>query len=65
MGNGIWLNVNRLSLNIDKSYIIFHKVNKKAINEKEFIKKYLGVFLDSTLSWKHQISNISKKISQA
>ena len=73
----LWLNVNRLSLNIDKTnYIIFHpynnpmkqhitiKINNKAINEKEFIK-YLGVFIDSTLSWKHQISNISKKISQA
>ena len=40
------------------------KINNKAINDKEFIK-YLGVFIDSTLSWKHQISNISKKISQA
>ena len=37
------------------------KINKKAIKEKEFIK-YLGVFMDSTLSWKHQISTISKKI---
>ena len=27
--------------------------------------KYLGILIDSTLSWKHQISNISKKISRA
>ena len=73
----LWLNVNRLSLNIDKTnYIIFHpynkpmkehitiKINKNAIKEKEFIK-YLGVFIDSTLSWKHQISTISKKISRS
>ena len=73
----LWLNINRLSLNIDKTnYLIFHpynkpmkkhitiKINKKAINEKVYIK-YLGVLIDSTLSWKHQISNISKKISQA
>ena len=73
----LWLNVNRLSLNIDKTnYIIFHpynkpvkehitiKINKKAISEKEFIK-YLGVLVDSTLSWKYQISNITKKISRA
>ena len=33
------------------------KINNKAIN--------LVVFIDSTLSWKHQISNISKKISRA
>ena len=73
----LWLNVNRLSLNIDKTnYILFHpynkpmkehitiQINKKAIKETEFIK-YLGVLIDSTLSWKHQISNISKKISQS
>ena len=57
----LWLNVNRLSLNIDKTnFIIFHpynkplkqhitiKINKKAINEKESIK-YLGVLVDSSL----------------
>ena len=56
----LWLNVNRLSLNIDKAnYIIFHpynkpmkqhitiKINKKAIKEKESIQ-YLGVLIDST-----------------
>ena len=56
----LWLNINRLSLNIDKTnYIIFHpynkpmkqhtaiKINNKVINEKEF-NKYLGVFINST-----------------
>ena len=38
------------------------KINKKGINEKVYIK-YLGVLIDSTLSWKHLISNITKKIS--
>ena len=37
------------------------KINKKAINEKYFIK-YLGVLIYSTLSWKY---HISKKISQS
>ena len=86
----LWLNVNHLSVNIDKTnyiifhpyntdktnYIIFHpynkptkkritiKINKKAINEKEFIK-YLGVLIDSTLSWKYHITNISKNISRS
>ena len=63
----LWLNVNRLSLNIDKTnFIIFHpfnkpskqnvtiKINKKALNETEGIK-YLGVIIDSSLSWKHHI----------
>ena len=64
------------SLNIDKTnFIIFHplnkpskhnvtiKINKKAINEKESIK-YLGVIVDSSLSWKHHIS-LNKKIARA
>ena len=53
----LWLNVNHLSLNIDKTnFIIFHpfnkpskqhvtiKINKKALNEKECIK-YLGIII--------------------
>ena len=73
----LWLNANRLSLNIDKTnFIIFHpfnkpskkqvtiKINKKALNEKECIK-YLGVIIDSSLSWKYHIVSLSKKISRA
>ena len=72
-----WLLVNRLSLNIDKTnFIVFHpynkplnhkitlKIYKKALSEKDSIK-YLGVMIDSTLSWHIQIDNISKKISRA
>ena len=49
----LWLNLNRLSLNVSKTnFIIFHlynkplkhhitlKINKKAINEKDHIKFY-------------------------
>ena len=66
-----------MSQNIDKTnFLIFHpynkplkqnvtiKINKKAISEKDFIK-YLGVLVDSSLSWKYQISNLTKKISRA
>ena len=66
----LWLNVNRLSLNIDNTnFIIFHpfnkpskqnvtiKINKKTLNEKECIK-YLGVIIDSSLSWKHHILSL-------
>ena len=73
----LWLNVNRLSLNIEKTnYVIFHpynkpmkrqvtiKINRKAIDEKESIV-YFGVLIDSTLSWKNHILNISKKIARA
>ena len=73
----IWLNVNHLSLNIDKTnFIIFHpfnmpseqhvtiNINKKALNEKECIK-YLSVIIDSSLSWKHHISSLTKKMFRA
>ena len=58
----LWLNVNHLLHNIDKTnYIIFYpynkpmkqhitiKINKKANKEKECIK-YLGVIIDSIVS---------------
>ena len=73
----LWLSVNRLSLNIDKTnFVIFHpynkplkynvtiKINKKAISEKKSIK-YLGVLIDSTLSWKEHVLHLSKKLSRS
>ena len=73
----LWLNINCLSLNIDKTnFVIFHpfnkpskhnvtiKINNKAIKEKESIK-YLGIIVDSTLSRKQHIISITKKIARA
>ena len=73
----LWLNVNRLSLNLDKTnFIIFHpfnkpskqnvtiKIYKKALVEKECIK-YLGILIDSSLSWKHHILSLTKKLSRS
>ena len=72
-----WLIVNRLSLNIDKTnFVIFHpynkpvkqkitlKLHKNAISEKESVK-YLGIMIDSTLTWQTHIDKISKKNSRA
>ena len=39
-------------------------LNVKALNEKECIK-YLGVIIDSSLSWKHHILSLTKKISRS
>jgi hypothetical protein len=70
----VWLCANKLSLNIEKSnFVIFHPYQKNPdidINlsipgrylEKVDHIKYLGVFIDSHLSWKYQISHIAKKI---
>ena len=73
----LWLKVNRLALNISKTnFLIFHssqrrlnhnvtlKLDRKSLCQKEYIK-YLGVFVDSHLNWKHHISIVSKKISRS
>ena len=69
-----WLACNKLSLNIDKTnYVIFHPpqkklpfhmqilINNKIVKQEKTIK-YLGIFIDSHLSWKTHISHISKKV---
>ena len=72
----LWLNVNRLPLNVAKTnFFIFsshqkipdHNVtllmNNKALEQKDHVK-YLGVLLDQHLSWKYQIKNVALKVSR-
>ena len=71
-----WLTTNRLALNVDKSqFVLFHsssniphrkiriKIKNKRITEENDVK-FLGVLLDSTLSWKPHITELSKKLSK-
>ena len=71
-----WLDVNRLSLNIEKTnYIIFHssssslgstsgvKIGKDPIGRVKFIK-FLGVLLDENVSWRYHLSELSKKLAR-
>ena len=72
----VWLCANKLSLNIEKSnFVIFYPHQKKieidvslSINGRYLKKinyiKYLGVFIDSHLSWKYQVDHIAKKIKR-
>ena len=72
-----WLCLNRLSLNISKTnFVIFHArgkvkgsvvtilINKQAIDEVISVK-YLGILIDSQLTFKNHIDELSKKVSRA
>ena len=71
-----WLCINRLSLNISKTnFVIFCppskpkvpitiKINKEAIDESQYVK-YLGILIDSELSFKYHIVELKKKISRS
>ena len=71
-----WLKANRLNLNISKTnYVIIHSPSKKinefikiklggkAINQVNCIK-YLGIFIDSSLSWKPMSLNFQKNLRE-
>ena len=71
----IWLRANKLTLNIDKTYMIFHRAR---IKNKDFglgisinncaLKvencKYLGIILDTRISWVEDITFVKNKISK-
>ena len=67
-----WLDVNKLSLNIDKTnFIIFKspqhsslgtvniKIGNQPVKNSRYVK-FLGVLLDENLSWKYHLSELSK-----
>ena len=72
----IWLDVNKLSLNIDKTNFIIFKspqhsssqiINVKIGNlpiKKTCYVKFLGVLLDENLSWKYHLTELSKKLAR-
>ncbi len=72
-----WLNVNKLSLNTNKTkFILFRSSNKKpkynvkiAINDKniEQVKStnFLGIIIDECLTWNNHIAKVAKKIIRA
>jgi len=67
-----WLLANRLSVNVGKSnFVVFKQKKKTQINvtlngmtlEKKDTVKYLGILLDSQLSWQPQVSQVKRNIS--
>ena len=66
----IWLNINKLSLNIDKTHYIIFTSTKNRVQSPNLVKinnisikrvnntKFLGVILDSELKWKLLLSKL-------
>ena len=70
-----WLQLNGLSLNIDKTnFVSFHPPQRKILSfnlkisgmpvEQSIYVKYLGLIVDSHLNWKKHVHEVSKKISR-
>ena len=72
----MWLDVNKLSLNIDKTNFIIFKSPQHSFTEVVNIRignlhvkktcyiKFLGVLLDENLSWKFHLTELSKKLAR-
>ena len=72
-----WLCSNRLSLNVKKTEFIIFRPARTSLKNRVTLTlngckifestkvKYLGVILDSRLSWKHHIFELSKKLSRS
>ena len=68
-----WLKVNKLHLNIKKTHFMIFSRNKRSSSHSLLIKidgeklsevdktKFLGVYIDNKLAWKHHITIISGK----
>ena len=71
-----WLTINKLSLNVDKTHYMLFRTKRRACNVNGDVKigdkiisrvektKFLGVFMDSTLSWQYHIQYIEGKIAR-
>ena len=66
-----WFNANKLLLNLTKTVMINFWPNSTTtrikLNEQTIPlvsnTKFLGVFLDDTLNWKHHIANLHNKLT--
>ena len=75
-----WFKSNKLSLNVDKTkWLLYHPLSKRQFLpqslpnllieniciKREYVTKFLGVFIDENLSWKQHIDIVSSKISKS
>ena len=57
-----WFDANKLTLNAGKTqYMVFHRKQRTL---PATLAKFLGVIIDSNLSWNLHISNLSRKLAK-
>ena len=73
----VWLNANKISLNVQKTELVIFKQKRKILDHKIKIKlnrkrlyptpsvKYLGVKIDENLNWHHHINDLAAKLNSA
>ena len=72
-----WLNANRISLNVKKTEMVIFKSKQKKLEGDLKIKlcgktlyptesiKYLGVKIDTNVTWQHNVNDLSIKLNRA
>lgn len=61
-----WLNANELFLNEDKTKTVTFELRSKPTSAKtEKVQKFLGIMIDSSLSWTQHISSLKSKLSSS
>ena len=72
----IWLQVNKLKLNVKKTHFMIFSSNKRKYDytnklylcnseiKREQFTKFLGVMIDQNLNWKQQILHVKKKVAR-
>ena len=70
----IWFRVNKLSLNVSKTnFIVFSNLKCGDCNieingseiERVYSTKFLGIYIDSKLSWENQIKQVQNKVAKS
>ena len=73
----MWLNANKISLNVEKTEPVIFKHQRKKLDTEIKIKlnrkrlypsqsvRYLGIKIDQNLNWKDHINDIAVKLNRA
>ena len=69
-----WFNINKLSLNLNKTNFMLFASSKSSVYvpitiknthlERVYLTKILGIYIDQNLTWKHHVSYVLNKLSK-